>query len=71
MLFHSHEFLFLLALTTFAFRFLTNWRRSVLLTASIFFYAYAGLGITALFLSVAFVSHRCFIWIRAGRRWAG
>jgi alginate O-acetyltransferase complex protein AlgI len=70
MLFHSHEFLLLLTLTLVAFRFLAGWRHAVLLTASILFYAYAGLGITVLFLSVAFVSHRCFLAICAGRRWA-
>lgn len=72
MLFHSHEFLTLLAVTLVLFHLAPIQRRPVvLLTASLVFYAYAGLGMLALFLAVAGVAYVSLRRIEAGdRRWA-
>lgn len=71
MLFHSHEFLALLALTLVLFHLAPVPRRPViLLTASLLFYAYAGLGMLALFLAVAGVAYLSLRRIEAGdRKW--
>ncbi len=72
MLFHSHEFLALLVLTLVVFNRVSIDRRpAVLLSASLIFYAYAGLGMLALFLSVSAFAYLCLRRIERGdRRWA-
>ena len=75
MLFHSHEFLTLLAVTLVVFHLAPIQRRPVvLLTASLIFYAYAGLGMLALFLAVSAVAYVSLRRIEAGDRawmWIG
>lgn len=67
MLFHSHEFLTLLAVTLVVFTLAPLDRRpSVLLCASLIFYAYAGLGMLALFLAVSAFAYFCLRRIEAG-----
>lgn len=72
MLFHSHEFLTLLIVTLAVFHFTPLHRRPiVLLTASLIFYASAGLGMLALFLVVSAFAYVCLRRIEAGsRKWA-
>jgi alginate O-acetyltransferase complex protein AlgI len=72
MLFHSHEFLTLLAATLVVFNLAPLDRRpAVLLFASLIFYAYAGLGMLALFVLVSAFAYLCLRRIEAGdRRWA-
>jgi alginate O-acetyltransferase complex protein AlgI len=70
MLFHTHEFFALLALICLGFWLLPSMRRVTLLAGSIAFYAYAGIPMTVLFVSVSWISWRCFRLIRAGHRWA-
>ena len=72
MLFHSHEFLTLLVVTLFAFHLAPVQHRPViLLTASLIFYGYAGLGMLALFLGVSAFAYLSLRRIEAGdRRWA-
>lgn len=60
MLFHTHEFLLLMACTGLAFAWLRDARQSVLLTGSVLFYAYAGLGMSALFAAVVVFNYLCF-----------
>jgi alginate O-acetyltransferase complex protein AlgI len=68
MLFHSHEFLTLLAVTLAVFALAPVQRRpAVLLTASMIFYAYAGLAMLALFLAVSAFAYFCLRRIEAGR----
>jgi alginate O-acetyltransferase complex protein AlgI len=71
LLFHTHEFLVLLALTAVAFRALPRMRREVLLASSLLFYAYAGLGMFLLFAAVVGFNWYCYGHIRegAGRGW--
>lgn len=71
MLFHSHEFLTLLAVTLVLFHLAPIHRRPVvLLIASLIFYAYAGLGMLALFLAVSAVAYVSLRRIEAGdRKW--
>jgi len=71
MLFHSHEFLALLGAALVAFNLVPLPRRPmVLLVASLIFYAYAGLGMLALFLAVAGLAYVCLRRIEAGdRKW--
>ena len=73
MLFHSHEFLALLAVTLVVFHLAPLPRRQiVLLVASLIFYGYAGLGMLALFLAVASFAYLSLRRIEAGdRRWVG
>jgi alginate O-acetyltransferase complex protein AlgI len=72
MLFHSHEFLTLLAVTLVAFHLSPLHRRpAVLLVASLIFYAYAGLGMLALFLAVSAFAYVSLRRIEAGDgKWA-
>ena len=72
MLFHTHEFFALLAVTLVAFQLSpVRQRPAVLLGASLVFYGYAGLGMLALFLAVSGVAFVCLRRIEAGeRRWA-
>jgi alginate O-acetyltransferase complex protein AlgI len=72
MLFHSHEFLTLLVVTLTAFHLAPIHRRPlILLGASLLFYAYAGLGMLALFLAVSAVAYACLRRVEAGdRQWA-
>ena len=71
MLFHSHEFLALLVVTLVAFNLVPLPQRpTVLLVASLIFYAYAGVGMLALFLVVAGLAYVCLRRIEAGdRKW--
>ncbi len=67
MLFHSHEFLALLAITLVIFHLAPLPRRqSVLLAASLVFYGYAGIGMLALFLAVASFAYLSLRRIEAG-----
>ena len=69
MLFHSHEFLALLAVTLTLFHLAPLHRRpTVLLGASLIFYAYAGLGMLALFLGVSAIAYTALRRIEAGDR---
>lgn len=66
MLFHTHEFLALLALTLAAFNLAPLPRRQfVLLAASLIFYGYAGIGMLALFLAVSGLAYGCLRRIEA------
>jgi alginate O-acetyltransferase complex protein AlgI len=71
MLFHSHEFLALLVVTLIVFFIAPVPRRpNILLAASLIFYAYAGLGMLALFLAVAAFAYVSLRRIEAGdRKW--
>jgi alginate O-acetyltransferase complex protein AlgI len=71
MLFHSHEFLTLLLVTLAVFHLAPVHRRpAVLLAASLIFYAYAGLGMLALFLAVSAFAYVSLRRIEAGdRKW--
>jgi alginate O-acetyltransferase complex protein AlgI len=69
MLFHTHEFLALLAVTLVAFHLAPLPRRPiVLLVASLIFYGYAGLGMLALFLAVSAFAYVCLRRIERGSR---
>src|SRR3954466_13453392 len=71
MLFHTHEFLALLIITLVIFNAVPVVRRqAVLLAASMLFYAYAGVGMLALFVAVAAFAYVALRRIEAGdRRW--
>lgn len=70
MLFHTHEFLLLLAIALFLFWRMPSKRHAVLLAVSLSFYGYAGLGMLALFLGITSVSYACLRAIEQGRRGA-
>ncbi len=69
MLFHTHEFLALLAITLAVFHLAPLPRRQiVLLVASLIFYGYAGLGMLALFLAISGLAYLSLRRIEAGHR---
>lgn len=68
MLFHTHEFLALLIATLLVFHLVPARRHAALLAASIVFYAYAGLGMLALFIAVSAFAYVCLRRIETGDR---
>jgi alginate O-acetyltransferase complex protein AlgI len=66
LLFHTHEFLALLLVTLVAYRLTNSLRLGVLLTSSLLFYAYAGLGMAALFVTVVSFNYACYRRIGRG-----
>jgi alginate O-acetyltransferase complex protein AlgI len=68
MLFHTHEFLILLAITAIAFTRFPSSRRGILLAASVAFYTYAGIGMGLLFAAVVAFNYFCYQRVRSGDR---
>ena len=67
MLFHTHEFLLLLLVTAAVYHATASARQSVLLGASLVFYAYAGMGMALLFVAVVAFNWVCYQRIGPGR----
>jgi alginate O-acetyltransferase complex protein AlgI len=67
LLFHTHEFFTLLALTLIAFRLLDSLRGPALLLASLVFYSYAGFQMAIFFFAAVFFNYACYQRIRPGR----